>query len=215
MQLLQKILRAETTEQMPELGDLRFRKLLPRDDWEILPEAVKKRFSKRLAGSATAIYTGVVKEVRNTRAGRILAQVLRIMGAPLPVFDHVDVPTVVTVTEDVKTSGQIWTRIYANRTHFPQVIHSAKRFSGPTGLEEHVGFGVSMMLQVSANPRGLTFRSAGYRFCGFSLPHWLTPGDLTVRHLETDANHFVFEMTLRHPVAGELLYQSAEYGDVT
>ncbi len=214
MQLLHKEVRSESREKMPELGDFRFRKLLPREDWEKLPEAVKKRFSKRLAGGATAIYSGIVKEIRSTRAGRILAQALRIVGAPLPVFDHVDVASVVTVTEDVKTGGQIWTRIYANRTDFPQVIHSAKRFSGPTGLEEHVGFGVSMMLRVSACPRGLTFHSAGYRFCGLSLPHWLTPGQLTVRHLETDASHFVFDMTLRHPIAGELLYQSAEYGDV-
>jgi hypothetical protein len=207
----------ETERQIsePELGDLRFRKLLGRADWERLPEAVKRRFSKRLAGGATAIYTGRVTDVRMTRLGRVLAQVLRFMGAPLPIFDHADVPTVVVVTEDVKTGGQIWTRMYANRVGFPQVIHSAKRFSGPTGLEEHVGFGVSMMLAITACERGLTFHSAGYRFLGLTLPRWLSPGELTVKHLATDAERFVFEMTLQHPLAGELIHQAAEYGDAT
>jgi hypothetical protein len=214
--MLPKVNTSSITHQ-DELGDLRFRKLLPRSDWEMLPSAVKARFSKRLAGGATALYTGTVKEVRMTRAGRLLAQILRLIGAPLPLFDHAGVPTVVTVTEDLKTGGQIWTRLYANRVGFPQVIHSAKRFSGPTGLEEYVGFGITMGLVVSASPVGLTFKSAGYyvglgRF-RLSLPRWVTPGSLTVKHTETGADRFVFEMSLRHRVLGELVYQAAEYHD--
>jgi hypothetical protein len=200
-----------------ELGDLRFRQLLAEDQWAILPAAVRRRFSKRLKGGATAVYTGMVRQVRISTAGKILAHTLRLIGAPLPIFTHADVPTVVTVTEDTKTGGQIWTRLYANRAGFPQVIHSSKRFSGPTGLEEYIGFGVAMTLSVSTQEKGIIFASVGYTIgigaVRVNLPSWLTPGKLTVKHLEMDQDHFVFEMTLRHPAFGELVFQSAQYRD--
>jgi hypothetical protein len=198
--------------------DHRFRQLVSKAEWEALPAAVRKRFSKKLTGGATAVYSGAVKGFRVTRVGRILAHALRLIGAPLPLFNHIDVPTVVTVTEDVRTGGQIWTRTYANRSGFPQVIHSAKRFSGPTGLEEHVGCGISMLLRVVAEPHGIVFKSAGYQLklgrLRIPVPRFLSPGDLTVTHMETEGERFVFEMTLHHPVLGEVIHQSAEYGDV-
>jgi Domain of unknown function (DUF4166) len=200
-----------------ELGDLRFRALLSSDDWALLPEAVRKRFSKRLRGGATAIYVGRVTEYRFAWAGRALAQALRVIGAPLPIFDHVGVPTVVSVTEDMATGGQIWSRMYCNRRGFPQTIHSSKRFSGPTGLEEYVGCGVSMLLTVSADAEGLCFSSASYAFrlgrFRLPIPKFFTPGHLTVTHRETGAETFLFEMTLTHPAFGELVYQAAEYRD--
>ena len=198
--------------------DHRFRKLVSREQWEALPPAVRKRFSKKIEAGATAIYRGRVTHFRMSRVGKVLAHALRLMGAPLPLFDHVDVPTVVTVTEDVETGGQIWTRAYANRSGFPQVIHSAKRFSGPTGLEEHVGCGVSMLLEVKAEPKGLIFQSAAYQVklgsLRIPLPRFLSPGRVTVTHMETEVGRFQFEMTLSHPLFGELIHQSAEYGDV-
>ena len=198
--------------------DPRFRKLVGKAEWDALPAAVRKRFSKKLSGGATSVYAGSVTQYRFSRFGKALAHALRLVGAPLPLFDHVEVPTVVTVTEDVRSGGQIWTRTYANRSGFPQVIHSAKRFSGPTGLEEHVGFGISMLLLVVAEPHGIVFKSAGYQLkvgrLRIGIPRFLSPGDVTVSHMETEGERFIFEMTLHHPWFGELFHQSAEYGDV-
>jgi Domain of unknown function (DUF4166) len=214
---LQRQVRVEHEQEPREIGDLRFRALLSAEAWALLPLAVRRRFSKRLSGGATAIYVGRVTEFRFSRAGRVLSHALRAIGAPLPIFDHVDVPTVVSVTEDVATGGQVWSRMYCNRSGFPQVIHSSKRFSGPTGLEEYVGFGVSMLLEASAETTGLRFTSAGYAFrlgsYRLPIPRCLTPGHLIVTHHETAPDRFRFAMTLRHPWFGELVHQVAEYRD--
>ena len=123
------------------------------------------------------------------------------------------VPMVVTVTEDAASGGQIWTRICARKNGFPQVIHSAKRFAGPTGLEEYVGFGISMALRLSVECETLVFRSTGY-FVGVGqfrlpLPEWLTPGVLTVTHADLGDGEFRFTLEVVHPRYGEIVRQSA------
>jgi len=116
------------------LDDHRFRALLSDDDWGRLPLAIWRRFSKRFADGKTVVYVGEVMEAEFSRAGWWLAQLARLIGGPLPTAADCNVPAIVTVTEDAASGGQIWTRIYARHHGFPQVIHSAKRFGGPTGL---------------------------------------------------------------------------------
>ena len=195
------------------LGDLRFRALLSEADWAALPAAVRRRFSKRLADGRTAIYVGEVLEAWTSRAGWLLVQALRQIGGPLPTSRDAHLPSVVTVTEDLASGGQVWTRLYVRRRGFPQVIQSSKRFTGPTGLEEHVGCGVGMTLTMRVEDRALVFRSHQY-FVDFgrwrlTLPRWATPGTLTVRHIEAEGERFVFVMEIIHPWLGMLVRQSA------
>jgi hypothetical protein len=124
------------------LDDRRFHDLLPDEEWGRLPLAIWRRFSKRFADGETVVYVGTIEEASFSPAGWWLAQLARIIGAPLPLCAETGVPMVVTVTE--ARGGQIWTRICTRSDGFPQVIHSAKRFTGPTGLEEYVGYGVGM-----------------------------------------------------------------------
>src|SRR5712691_6334255 len=147
-----------------ELGDVRFRALLSAEDWAALPLPIRRRFSKRLSGGNTIVYAGEVLETSMCRAGWCLAQAARLIGAPLPTRRNAHVPSVVTVTEDRATGGQIWTRLYTRRNGFPQVIPSSKRFAGPTGLEEYVGRGVGMTLKVYVREGALIFRSQDYFF---------------------------------------------------
>jgi Domain of unknown function (DUF4166) len=121
--------------------DFRFHALLPDADWVRLPVAIWRRFSKRLADGATIVYVGEIDEAHLSRAGWWFAQVARLIGGPLPTSDVTGVPMIVAVTEDAASGGQIWTRMAGRRHGFPQVIHSAKRFAGPTGLREYLGFG--------------------------------------------------------------------------
>src|SRR5436305_8054463 len=97
------------------LHDLRFRALLSDNDWKRLPPATRQRFSKRLADGSTTVYVGEVIEIGFSRIGWWLAQMARLIGGPLPISTDTHVPSIVTVTEDATTSGQIWTRIYAPR----------------------------------------------------------------------------------------------------
>ena len=195
------------------LHDLRFRTLLSDDDWKRLPAATRRRFSKRLADGSTAVYVGEVIEISFTRIGWWLAQLARLIGGPLPTSTDTHVPSIVTVTEDTATSGQIWTRIYARRNGFPQVIHSSKRFAGPTGLEEYLGFGVGMALRIVVDGEALLFCSAGYFLqfgrLKFSLPAFLTPGALTVTHADLGSGEFQFTLKVVHPRFGMLVRQSA------
>src|ERR1700755_3503885 len=143
------------------LDDHRFRALLSGGDSGRLPLAIWRRFSKCSADGKTVVYVGEVVDAELSRLGWWLAQLARVIGGPLPTGDDTGVPAIVTVTEDAASGGQILRRIYAPRNGFPQVIHSAKRFSGPTGLEEYVGFGVAMALRVSVEGQALRFSSAG------------------------------------------------------
>src|SRR6516162_6755389 len=77
------------------LGDLRFRALLSAEDWATLPPAVRRRFSRRLAGGATVVYAGIVVATRMSRAGWWLAQAVRPIGAPLPISRDSNVASVV------------------------------------------------------------------------------------------------------------------------
>jgi Domain of unknown function (DUF4166) len=201
------------------LCDIRFRALLPDDDWKHLPPATRQRFSKRLADGRTAIYVGEVIEISFSRVGWWLAQIARLIGGPLPISTDTHVPSIVTVTEDAATSGQVWTRIYARRDGFPQVIHSSKRFAGPTGLEEYLGFGVGMALRIAVDDGALLFRSADYFVQAgdlkFSLPAFLTPGAMTVTHTDLGSGTFQFTLEIIHPRLGMLVRQLAVFREAT
>jgi hypothetical protein len=199
-------------------GDDRFRALMPQEEWDALPTAIQRRFSKRLAGGETAVYAGEVLETWMSRRGWWLAQMTRLIGGPLPLARNLHVPSVVTVTEDSASGGQIWTRIYGRKNGFPQVVHSCKRFSGPTGLEEYVGYGIGMALTVYARESALIFRSRGYflQVLGrrFRLPHWLSPGTIYVTHAELPDGKFSFTLQIIHPRFGLLLRQMAMFREI-
>lgn len=196
-----------------DLGGLRFRALLPGEAWAALPAAVRRRFSKRLNSGATAVYIGRVTAVSISPLGWLLAHATRLIGAPLPLSTATGVASIVTVTEDAKTGGQVWTRIYGRARGFPQVIHSVKCFAGPTGLEERIGYGIAMSLSIHVDDGALVFKAKDYFVTlgrhRITLPRWLTPGDLTVTHRATSETAFLFTLDLRHRLFGRLLAQEA------
>jgi len=200
------------------LGDLRFRKLIPAEAWAGLVPAIRKRFTKCLRGGASAVYQGAVIETRMNMWGHILAQTLRLFGAPLPLETCTGgTAAIVTVTEAEHGQGQYWTRQYNRKRGFPQVIHSTKTFAGETGLEECVGHGIGMTLRVEANETHLNFVSERYFVTLLGkriyLPDALTPGKLIVGHHDLGHASFDFTLDLVHPLFGQLLHQRATFHD--
>jgi len=199
----------------PPLADLRFLALLGAEAWASLPAPVRARFSKRLSDGDSVVYAGQVTETRRTRVGRMFAQIARLIGAPLPLFDESGIAAVVTVTEDAASGGQVWTRMYARRRGFPQVIHSVKRFAGATGLEEYVGRGVGMALRVFVEEGVLTFASARYflQLAGarLTIPAVLVPGAMTITHTERGGGRFEFALDVVHPWFGRIIRQTAVF----
>lgn len=201
------------------IGDLRFRALVGEAGWAALPETTRARFGKRVADCRTATYAGEIVECRMNLAGRILAQLCRLIGGPLPLTRDADTPALVSVTEDAATGGQYWTRIYGRRRGFPQVVHSSKRFAGPTGLEEYVGHGVGVALRAEVADGALHFLSDHYFLqlarLRLRLPRWLAPGDMRVSHIDCKHGLFAFVLRLDHPLFGELIRQTAMFRDMT
>lgn len=196
-----------------------FAALLRASDWRSLPAAVRRRFGDGLSAGQSTVYRGRVTSLTMSRLGWLLAQALRLAGAPLP-FDiwQQGQAATVSVTANPSLGGQVWTRLYGRRGGFPHVVHSAKRFAGPTGLEELLpgGFGMALLLRVT--DRTLEFRSAGYFVTlfgrRFALPDILSPGALTVGHRDLGGGAFEFTLDLRHSRFGLLMRQTARFHDM-
>lgn len=220
---MQKLHAADTVwpnEVFPPLTpayDSRFRRLIGSAAWARLRPAIRQRFSKRLQGSASALYAGIIVETRRSLAGKWLAQCCRPIGAPLPLYGDAAVPAVVVVSEDGASGGQQWTRIYHRRRGKPQLINSAKIFAGPTGLQELIGGGFGMALRVEAGADWLRFISDHYFWQAgrwrLRLPDWLCPGQTVVTHQDLGDGFFAFDLDLRHRLLGELVHQHAIFRD--
>jgi hypothetical protein len=182
-----------------------------------LPEPVRARFERETAPGETIVFLGEVADTHMTVFGRLWAQVARLAGAPLPLKALARTAAAVIVTQDASGAAQYWTRVYHEEGAFPQVIRSAKRFAGPTGLEECVGAGIGMALAVSVEQRALVFRSTEYFWrCGrlrLRIPDCLTPGRIAVTHREERAGRFSFTLQVSHPWFGEIVRQVAFFRD--
>lgn len=198
-------------------GDIRFLNLIGLEAWQRLPEAVQRRFSKTIAPGTSVVFQGQVTKTELNICGRCLAQITRLIGSPLPLDTGATGPAVVIVTQNQHTGAQNWVRSYTRRSGGMQTITSEKRFQGPTGLEEYVGAGIGMTLNVSEDNGALRFRSDRYYFeargLRFVVPRCLAPGQMTIMHRDEGHGRFCFELLLEHRVFGLLFHQVAQFSD--
>ena len=216
------------------LGDIRFRQLFTEVQWNTLPPPVRTRFGRRVRTGEALVYRGYVEHNHVNRWGHILNTALKLIGAPLPLdTQNAGAAAVVTVTEAPGVNGayggQIWMRQYARqdaRRPFPQIIQSAKRFTGPTGIEEHIGGGIGMTLKPLVEGEELVFRAQDIfwdvprprktqdrKKLRLTLPRWLGPKILRAGHEEIGGGEFVFTLQLEHKWFGKMLDQRVRFRD--
>jgi len=202
------------------LGDIRFRQLFGDADWGRLPPPVRRRFGRRVAIGDAVVYRGHVEFNRVNRWGRIINAALRVVGAPLPLdTQNNGAAAIVTVTE-APDESQVWMRQYARQNtkrRFPQVIQSAKHFTGATGIEEHIGAGIGMSLNPLVEGRELVFRAQDIFWdigpLRLTLPKWLGPKTLRAGHEELGNGEFVFTLLLEHKWFGKMVDQRVRFRD--
>lgn len=196
--------------------DPSYRRILGESAWWRLPAGTRRRFSHKPRRGVTLRYHGVMSLVHRSRAGAVLAHLLRTIGTPLPPYRGRQVPVVIELARDA-SGGILWSREYAFDGERPLHIQSVKLPHGHDRLLEVVGAGVSMVLEVFEHGRLLHFRSIAY-FCRVGpfrlpIPTWLTPGRTHVLHRDEGQGRFRFIMRIRHPVLGLTFYQEGLFSE--
>jgi len=187
--------------------------LVGAENWARLPLRTRTRF---LCRGGFACYRGRIVESQCSTFGRLLRQLGRLAGGPLPLDTATGPAAVVVMT--VGDGNHAWTRLYRRRRGRPQAIRSIKRFRGHTGLEEYLGGGICIALRMRVEGRSLVFESDGYCIAfgnrRLRIPDWLSPGRLCVRHTELKAPCFRFSLALEHPRFGLVIRQDGVFEEM-
>lgn len=203
-----------------------FQRLIGRDGWASLPQAVQRRFNYLAIGMIDERYIGRMQSMRVSRAGYWIGLLCRLIGNPLAGRAGSDVPVEISVFRDRSAKGGVvWERRYryaqpeasAKRRYEPPV-RSVKRVNRDGLLVETACFGIGMVLKVFARDGGIIFQSIRYQWAlgpvTLRLPDWLTPGRIQVTHHAVGETQFRFTLTADHPWFGETFYQEGIFADV-
>lgn len=197
------------TQQILET-DNHYRRLLGETAWQRLKPEIRQRFSRKFKNDEQHVYQGTM-QVQFSFFGWLFAQACRVIGKPLATKKGKSVPVSVTLSYDKRTEGTQWKRDYFF-AESPEVIVSAKAVNAEGGLEEHVGYGFSMCLDLHEVDGNLEFHSSQYywttRFFRLRMPSLITPGNIVVKHEQIEGDNFRFTLQVDHPILGRTIYQS-------
>ncbi len=191
-----------------------FRALLGRPQWFALPEAVRWRFDAE-SHEETRLYPGTM-QVRASLAGRLIAQLCRLIGTPLAPFTGEEVPVQVRVYGD-HSGAMVWDRTYHFARRAPVMVTSRKIADSSGRLMEVVRGGLGMTLEVTVEDHALHFRSTGYFLeladLRLPIPGLITPGRAHVVHQDLGEHRFRFTLEFHHPWLGETFFQTGVFRD--
>jgi hypothetical protein len=178
--------------------------------WRRLPAAVRARFPD----PAVAVdYVGEFEIVRASPLGRLIAWFCLLLGTPVVPRTGVHIPAVVRVGPTER--GVAWNREYQWPRSSVDLVRSTKVIGADGILVEELPARLCMPLDVHEAGGVLHFVSRGYYFrlgaLRLWLPHCLSPGTTHVEHADEGSGWFRFTMTVRHPLLGELFYQTGRF----
>lgn len=185
------------------------------ENWDKLHPAIRTRFNREPAAGEEIVYEGVMHTVRRSLAGRLFAELTRMIGNPLTPFQGTDVPMTVTLYKIPGKHGVFWRRTYHFSDRKPYTVTSVKCESKQGEMLECVGGGFGMKLHVFAEEEKLHFTSTRYFWTFLQyripLPHLVTPGETRVIHEDLGGGDFRFTISMRHPLLGETFFQDGVF----
>lgn len=187
-----------------------YQQLLGEKAWQRLHPDIQNRFCVNNA-SCPVVYQGVMHTVYSSKMGKLLAQLCRIIGTPLALYDGVDIPTEVKVYPNPELGGMCWDRFYQFPSRKVNRVKSTKCIHPGGGLVEMVGYGFGMHLKISEQESALCFESTQFfwalRAFKVPIPDWLSPGKTTVKQKALNDGEFQFSLTVKHSLFGRVFYQ--------
>lgn len=194
-----------------------YQSLLGDKSWARLHPDIQKRFSPAYA-HRSVVYRGVMQQIYLSLAGKLLAQVCRLIGTPLALYAGTDVPIEVKVYPDFKLRGMTWDRYYFYPYKKTNRVKSTKCIQKNNRLIEVVGSGFGMYLKVYERNAGIYFRSTKYFFqiggLRITIPDLLTPGETTVSQSVNADGSFEFRLDVVHPLLGLVFKQVGKFLEV-
>jgi hypothetical protein len=192
-----------------------FAALVGSDGWRRLAGDIRRRFSEVPCEGHPIRYRGTMRIVACSRAGFVLAQLLRLLGTPFAPYAGSEIPVDIVLSRDPADGGIVWDRVYRYPGHAPVLVRSVKRI-GPEGeLRECVGAGFGMRLAVFEAGGALHFLSRRYFWqlgaWQVPLPAILAPGIAHVVHEDLGGGEFRFVMTICNRWLGTLFHQDGVF----
>jgi hypothetical protein len=184
--------------------------------WMRLPRSVRARFGDPVVA---AEYVGAFEVVRASWLGRLVATACRLIGSPVVPRTGTNIAAVVHVGPT--SEGVAWNREYRWPNVAPCLVRSTKVIDANGTLVEKLPARLCMPLEVYESEGALHFVSRGYYFDlgkrpdgrsrKVTLPAFLSPGITHVEHHDEEAGWFRFTMSVRHPVFGEMFFQTGRF----
>jgi hypothetical protein len=179
--------------------------------WNRLPEAVRERFADP---TAVATYAGAFEVVRANVLGRMFAWLGTLFGTPVAPRTGSHVAARVRVHPDAR--GVAWDREYFWDDGSRSFVRSTKVVTDDGQLVEVLPARLCMPLDTFEEGGVLHFVSRGYYFhlgggIRLWLPAFLSPGVTHVEHIDLGHGWFRFTMTVMHPLAGEVFFQTGRF----